>query len=145
MWAAEMVLMQDCRRRHLFAMISEIKKRFIPVYDSHMVVSAAILSSCQSWVAMDTRSTLPEWGIMGRRTPKSCLMCTVLQKNWKVQTHTRTHTCTHAHREKRVLSVFAHIFASYCFATLKKYTLSFFSKRTTLDLNVGLLKRQKND
>lgn len=65
------------------------------------VFSTAILSSCQSLVAMDTRSILLEWGIMERRIQKNCLMFTVLRMNWKVCTcmrmRTHTHIRTHAY------------------------------------------------
>lgn len=38
---------------------------------------------------------------MGRGTQKSCLMCTVLQKNWMVHKHTLTfmHTQTHTRED----------------------------------------------
>lgn len=63
--------------------------RFIP-----FSVSTDILSSCRSLVAMDTRSTLLEWGITERGTQKSYLMCTASPKNWTVHTHV---SMSHSH------------------------------------------------
>lgn len=69
----------------------------------------------------------------GKKDPKELFDVYCFAKELE-GTNTHTHARSHAHRETEVLSVFAHIFASYCFAALKEYTPSLFSKETIFDL-----------